>query len=77
MSYHYYCWALGYSSDQEFDPALRLVCDDVGVCCILLSMSTPRSRCWDRWCSTQWRRGRRSWGAAPSCSRSSGRAGLT
>ena len=36
MSYHYYCWALGYSSDQEFDPALRLVCDDVGVvvfCC--------------------------------------------
>ena len=29
MSYHYYCWALGYSSDQEFDPALRFVCDDV------------------------------------------------
>ena len=23
MSYHYYCWALGYSSDQEFDPVLR------------------------------------------------------
>ena len=29
MSYHYYCWALGYSSDQEFDPVLRTVCDEV------------------------------------------------
>ena len=29
MSWHYYCWALGYSSDQEFDPALRVVCDEV------------------------------------------------
>ena len=29
MSYHYYCWALGYSSDQELDPVLRTVCDEV------------------------------------------------
>eukprot|EP00091_Calanus_sinicus_P018549 TRINITY_DN4274_c0_g1_i3.p1 TRINITY_DN4274_c0_g1~~TRINITY_DN4274_c0_g1_i3.p1 ORF type:complete len:202 (-),score=49.55 TRINITY_DN4274_c0_g1_i3:25-630(-) len=28
MSWHYYCWALGYSSDQEFDPVLKAVCDD-------------------------------------------------
>jgi len=29
MSWHYYCWALGYSSDQEFDPVLKAVCDDL------------------------------------------------
>jgi len=29
MSWHYYCWALGYSNDQEFDPVLRVMCDDV------------------------------------------------
>jgi len=28
MSWHFYCWALGYSSDQEFDPVLKAVCDD-------------------------------------------------
>ena len=31
MSWHYYCWALGYSNDQEFDPVLRVVCDDVRI----------------------------------------------
>ena len=31
MSWHYYCWALGYSHDQEFDPILRVVCDDVRI----------------------------------------------
>merc|ERR1712227_1025544 len=29
MSFHYYCWALGYSSDGEMDPILRILCDDV------------------------------------------------
>ena len=29
MSFHYYCWALGYSSDGEMDPILRTLCDDV------------------------------------------------
>jgi len=28
MSWHFYCWAVGYSSDQEFDPVLKAVCDD-------------------------------------------------
>eukprot|EP00092_Neocalanus_flemingeri_P008290 GFUD01008936.1.p1 GENE.GFUD01008936.1~~GFUD01008936.1.p1 ORF type:complete len:562 (-),score=130.38 GFUD01008936.1:42-1727(-) len=29
MSWHYYCWALpSYSSDQDYDPVLRAVCDD-------------------------------------------------
>ena len=31
MSYHYYCWALGYSSDNEVDPILTTVCDDVSI----------------------------------------------
>ena len=31
MSWHYYCWALGYSNDQEFDPVLRVMCDDVRI----------------------------------------------
>jgi len=29
MSYHYYCWALGYASDESIDPILTTVCDDV------------------------------------------------
>jgi len=28
LSWHYYCWALGFSSDEEFDPVLKAVCDD-------------------------------------------------
>merc|ERR1712227_1025125 len=27
MSYHYYCWALGYASDEAIDPILTTVCD--------------------------------------------------
>jgi len=29
MSYHYYCWALGYASDEAIDPILTTVCDDI------------------------------------------------
>merc|ERR1712142_408734 len=29
MSWHFYCWALGYSNDEEFDPVLKVVCDDL------------------------------------------------
>ena len=29
LSYHYYCWALGYGSDQEYDPELRVLCDQI------------------------------------------------
>ena len=29
LSYHYYCWALGYGGDEPFDPALRVVCDEL------------------------------------------------
>ena len=31
MSYHYYCWALGYASDESIDPILTTVCDDVNI----------------------------------------------
>ena len=31
MSYHYYCWALGYVSDDEADPVLTTVCDEVSI----------------------------------------------
>ena len=31
MSWHYYCWALGYAHEGEFDPVLRVVCDDVSI----------------------------------------------
>ena len=31
MSYHYYCWALGYVSDDETDPVLTTVCDEVSI----------------------------------------------
>ena len=31
MSYHYYCWALGYASDEAIDPILTTVCDDVSI----------------------------------------------
>ena len=31
MSWHYYCWALGYAHEGEFDPVLRVVCDDVRI----------------------------------------------
>ena len=29
LSYHYNCWALGYGGDEPFDPALRVVCDEL------------------------------------------------
>jgi len=30
MSWHYYCWALGYGHDSDpYDPVLRTVCDDL------------------------------------------------
>jgi len=30
MSWHYYCWALGYGHpDVEYDPALKFICDQV------------------------------------------------
>jgi len=29
MSYHYYCWALGYAGDEETDPVLSTLCDEV------------------------------------------------
>ena len=29
LSYHYYCWALGYGSDQQYDPELRILCDQI------------------------------------------------
>ena len=29
MSYHYYCWALGYAGAEETDPVLSTLCDEV------------------------------------------------
>ena len=29
MSYHYYCWALGYASSEQSDPVLTTLCDEI------------------------------------------------
>ena len=28
LSWHYYCWAIGFGGDDDFDPVLRAACDD-------------------------------------------------